>query len=47
MATSSLHSDFLNKKADTEVESLVGYVVEAAENLGVEVPTYQKLFTGI
>ncbi|MEX0360046.1 MAG: ketopantoate reductase family protein, partial [Allomuricauda sp.] len=25
-ATSSLHSDFQNKKADTEVESLVGYV---------------------
>lgn len=43
-ATSSLHSDFQNKKAHTEAQSLVGYVVEAAQRLSVEVPTYQKLF---
>ncbi|TMU56546.1 ketopantoate reductase family protein [Flagellimonas algicola] len=46
-ATSSLHSDFQNKKADTEVQSLVGYVVEAAHQLSVEVSTYRQLFSEI
>ncbi|WP_431121054.1 ketopantoate reductase C-terminal domain-containing protein [Flagellimonas flava] len=47
VATSFLHSDFQNKKAYTEVASLVGYVVSAAERLSVEVPTYQQLFAQI
>ncbi|WP_431121059.1 ketopantoate reductase family protein [Flagellimonas flava] len=46
-ATSSLHSDFQHKKTDTEVESLVGYVVTAAQLFSVEVPTYQKLYVEI
>nr|WP_299382285.1 2-dehydropantoate 2-reductase [Allomuricauda sp.] len=46
-ATSSLHSDFQNKKAHTEVQSLVGYVVEAAQHFSVDVPTYQQLFAEI
>ncbi|WP_420399708.1 ketopantoate reductase family protein [Flagellimonas sp.] len=46
-ATSSLHSDFQNKKAYTEVASLVGYVVTVAQHFSVGVPTYQKLYTEI
>ncbi|WP_190808736.1 ketopantoate reductase family protein [Flagellimonas sp. S3867] len=46
-ATSSLHSDVTAKKAHTEVEALVGYVVAAAQHFSVDVPTYQQLFAEV
>ena len=46
-ATSSLHSDVKSKKAKTEVQALVGYVVSAAQHFSVEAPTYQRLFAEI
>nr|WP_299173326.1 2-dehydropantoate 2-reductase [uncultured Allomuricauda sp.] len=46
-ATSSLHSDVKVKKINTEVQTLVGYVVKAAQHFGVDAPTYRKLFAEI
>ncbi|MEO1258621.1 MAG: 2-dehydropantoate 2-reductase [Bacteroidota bacterium] len=43
-ATSSMHSDFKNKKKKTELNSLTGYVVQQGEQLKVQVPTYQRMF---
>ena len=45
--SSSMHLDFKNKKAFTELESLTGYVVREAEKVNLSVPNfnlaYQKL----
>ena len=46
-STTSMHADYLAGKDNTEVESLTGYVVRAAEHLGVEVPTYKKMYAGL
>ncbi|WP_136465239.1 ketopantoate reductase family protein [Flagellimonas onchidii] len=46
-ATSSLHSDVTAKKANTEVQALVGYVVRVAQHFSVGAPTYQRLFAEI
>ncbi|WP_420322587.1 ketopantoate reductase family protein [Flagellimonas sp.] len=46
-ATSSLHSDVTAKKANTEVQALVGYVVTTAQNFSVDTPTYKQLFAEI
>ncbi|MEX0313276.1 MAG: ketopantoate reductase family protein [Allomuricauda sp.] len=46
-ATSSLHSDIKAKKANTEVQALVGYVVSAAQHFSVDTPTYRQLYSEI
>ena len=43
-ATSSMHSDFKNKRTKTELMALTGYVVEQAKVLKVEVPVYERMF---
>ena len=45
-STTSMHSDF-QKGNRTEVETLTGYVVRAAQELGIEVPTYQFMYKGL
>ncbi len=45
-STTSMHSDF-KRGSRTEVETLTGYVVRTAEELGVEVPTYQFMYKGL
>jgi len=42
-ATSSMHTDFA-KGNRAEIESLVGYVVKKARDLGVSAPTYEKIY---
>ena len=42
-ATSSMHSDFMNKK-NTELDALTGYVVKKGKALNVPTPTYEKMF---
>lgn len=43
-ATSSMHSDFLNKKAHNELQSLTGYVVREGEKYGLKTPVFNKMF---
>ena len=45
-STTSMHSDF-KRGGHTEVETLTGYVVRTAQELGVEVPTYQFMYKGL
>ena len=45
-STTSMHSDF-QKGHRTEVETLTGYVIRAAQELGIEVPTYQFMYKGL
>lgn len=42
--TSSMHSDFKNKKAVTELQSLTGYVVNEAQLYNITTPTFEKMF---
>lgn len=46
-ATSSLHSDFINGKKLTEIESLIGYVVHEGLTYAIPTPVYQKLYSVI
>ncbi len=41
--TSSMHSDFKNKKSVTELQSLTEYVVEEGRKYGLEMPVYHQL----
>lgn len=43
--TSSMHSDFRNKKPVTELHSLTGYVAREAKALSIETPTFDKIYT--
>ncbi|SUB89402.1 2-dehydropantoate 2-reductase [Porphyromonas macacae] len=45
-STSSMHVDFL-KGSKTELENLTGYVVHSANTLGLQVPTYEKMYEGL
>lgn len=45
-ATTSMHDDF-RKGKKTELETLTGYVVRKAAELGVDVPTYQFMYNGL
>ncbi len=45
-ATSSMHTDFSSGKS-AEIESLVGYVVRQAQEFGVSVPVYEKIYDGL
>lgn len=42
-ATTSMHADFIAGKR-TEVESLTGFIVRKAEQLGINVPVYKKMY---
>ena len=42
--TTSMHSDFL-KGAQTELESITGYIVQCAKDLNIEVPVISKCIT--
>ena len=42
--TSSMHRDYQNRKPNTEVETLTGYVVRAGEELGIETPVFTKAY---
>lgn len=45
-STTSMHSDF-KRGSRTEVETLTGYVVRAAKDAGIEVPTYMLMYRGL
>ncbi len=45
-ATTSMHSDILEGN-QSEIESLVGYVIRTAERYRVDVPTYKKMYRAI
>lgn len=45
-STTSMHSDF-SRGGSTELESLTGYVIRTAEELGIKVPTYQFMYRGL
>lgn len=43
-STTSMHSDFLSKKDVNELELMAGYISDKACELGIEVPTYNKMY---
>lgn len=43
--TSSMHSDFKNKKPNTELESLTGYVIREGEKCGLGMTCFRALYT--
>jgi len=43
--TSSMHSDFKQRKANTELQTLTGYVIEECQKHGIATPFYSKLYT--
>lgn len=45
--TSSMHSDFQQKKQQTELESLTGYVVREGGKLGLEMRNYSEVYEGL
>lgn len=46
-ATTSMHSDFTNKKKNTELESLTGYVVNEGKRNKVVIETFEKMYNEI
>jgi 2-dehydropantoate 2-reductase len=44
-ATSSMHSDFRNKKVNTELNALTAFVLNEAEKYNLELPTYKLMYT--
>lgn len=46
-AQTSMQSDYVTNKPKIELESLTGYVVRNAERLGIETPTYNKIYEEI
>ncbi|MGL4597115.1 MAG: ketopantoate reductase family protein [Bacteroidia bacterium] len=44
---SSMQRDFRNKKSNTELEALTGYVIETAQALCIETPVYKMMYAGI
>jgi len=42
--TSSMHRDYQNRKQNTEVETLTGYVVRAGQKYGIETPAFHKAY---
>jgi len=43
-ATSSMHSDFINKRPATEIESLMGYIVHEGFKHKISIPTYERIY---
>jgi 2-dehydropantoate 2-reductase len=46
-ATTSMHSDFKNKNAQTELESLTGFVVEEGRLNNIPIETFEKMYNEI
>lgn len=46
-STTSMHSDYLNKKVKTELETLTGYVVEEGKKYNVATKTFEKMYNEI
>ncbi|MGG5505562.1 MULTISPECIES: ketopantoate reductase family protein [unclassified Myroides] len=44
-STTSMHSDFISNKPQTELEVMAGYLLREGERLQTEVHTYQKMYT--
>lgn len=42
--TSSMYNDFKSLKPGTELNSLTGYVVQAAQELNIQAPTYKMMY---
>ena len=45
--TSSMHSDFKNKKISNELHSLTGYVLSEGQKYNIATPTYSKSFANL
>lgn len=45
-ATTSMHADFIARK-NTELESLTGWVVRKAQQLGISIPLYNKMYNSL
>ena len=43
-STSSMHSDYLNHKKQTELETLTGYVVREGQKLNLPTPCFEKAY---
>ncbi len=43
-ATSSMHSDFKNKKAHTEIQSLTAYVIDEGRKYNLDAPMYSTMY---
>jgi 2-dehydropantoate 2-reductase len=43
-ATSSMHTDYLNKRPQTELASLTAYVIRESKKYNLEAPEYQRMF---
>ena len=46
-ATTSMHSDFRNKKSKTELESLTGYVVAEGKKNSINIEIFSKMYNAI
>jgi len=46
-ATSSMHSDFQHKKADHELATLTGYVVNESQQYHIPAPVYCKIYAAL
>lgn len=46
-ATSSMHSDFRNKKPNTEIESLTNFVILEGEKLQISTPMFVKMYQNL
>lgn len=42
--TSSMHTDFKNKKSNNELESLTGYVIREGVKYNIETPMYNRIY---
>lgn len=42
--TSSMHTDFKNKKSNNELESLTGYVIREGVKYNIETPIYNRIY---
>ena len=45
--TSSMHSDFKNNKKNTELESLIGYVLDEGVKYNIDTPKYKKIYSAL
>lgn len=46
-STSSMHSDYKNKKPYTEIETLTGYVVREGLQMGIATPNFDKAYNAL
>jgi len=43
-STTSMHSDFISNKPQTELEVMAGYLIREGLRLQIDIPTYQKMY---